>query len=270
MPSPSRKNPWSSPEWKALVERLRKDYCEICGSRTPPFTLHHEKPLLPYSSIRTQVAESLFSELLDKGELNTDLIQVTIRDSCPECDSINVQGPRSTISPPFYCGRCYHRFDHPVKKKVKNDKALRRDFFQRFKDEIDKRTQIERDKQSAYYLSGKDVITVCSRCHLPTEQGKVLCKICNHHFHNARFNQCWECFIKMKIADGQVKCKFCESKFHSSDEPACDECSILRSTIYCQECNQTKYSLSCYCYNCETSICEDCSSKHSERGHDVV
>jgi len=68
MPSPSRKNPWSSPEWKALRDLVLKDYCEVCGSRSPPFTPHHEKPLPSYSSTRNHVASSLFSELLDKGE----------------------------------------------------------------------------------------------------------------------------------------------------------------------------------------------------------
>ena len=270
MPYPSRKNPWSSPEWKALRDRVLKDFCEICGSHTPPFILHHTKPLPSYSSTRNQVASSLFSELLDKGQLNTNLIHITVRDSCPECSSINVQGPRSTIFPPFYCGRCYHRFDHPVKKEVKNDKALRRDFFQRFKDEIDRRTQIERDKQAKYYLSGEDVMTVCKRCHIPTEQGKVICKLCNYYFHSPRYKQCWECLKKLKTDDGQIICKFCERRFHPQNEQACDECSILRSDIYCGECNQTKFSQSCYCYDCETSMCEDCALEHSKKDHSVV
>lgn len=98
----------------------------------------------------------------------------------------------------------------------------------------------------------------------------ILCKICNKHLHNSRYNQCWECFNIKNPAEGQVKCKFCEVRFHSPDDSACNECSILRLTIYCQECNQTKFSLPCYCYNCDTFLCEDCSSKHVENGHDVV
>lgn len=41
-----------------------------------------------------------------------------------------------------------------------------------------------------------DVIVLCRKCHTNHHKGYVLCKKCSEHWHNPKYESCWNCFIQ--------------------------------------------------------------------------
>jgi hypothetical protein len=49
-----------------------------------------------------------------------------------------------------------------------------------------------------YYMSLKDCIALCKKCHFALHKGLVLCRTCKKKYHLKQHSSCWNCIPDSK------------------------------------------------------------------------
>ena len=65
----------------------------------------------------------------------------------------------------------------------------------------DERFAVWRIEYERTYMDFENVVILCRRCHFALHKGKVLCSRCKIHYHNPRYQMCFEC-NKVKAVEG--------------------------------------------------------------------
>lgn len=183
---------WARKEWKENRNKLIKDYCEKCDSKTPPFVIQHLKHPDSFRNIYDTVMVIMCKKEMDtmKEKIkNVDtekyLNQMAeIRDGCPTCKKITLRY-RKNINPHYVCAQG-HKFNIPEKITyyAKCQTTVKELAISRAKESL--RTQIKRKeikkirkkydrqigrialleamRQSEVYMSMVDTKTYCKSC----------------------------------------------------------------------------------------------------------
>ena len=64
---------------------------------------------------------------------------------------------------------------------------------QRHGADIEKAFQDAKEQRLKHYVSMKDSVTICQRCHGNIHKGRVLCSFCGERYHGRKYDCCYTC-----------------------------------------------------------------------------
>jgi len=128
--------------------------------------------------------------------------------TCPSCGRASLT-KRKVKKPKYRCGKCGKEFSKPIyqipyhyyltpfvlKKRIESQikNQFNNEIIKKCYDELYKRYQEEVNKYVEDYLSMKDTLVLCKKCHFAIEQGKALCPECKQHYFYPLYKTCISC-----------------------------------------------------------------------------
>jgi hypothetical protein len=204
----------NSRTYEYIWERVLEDRVNEFINKTPDREAYSINFLL-YESIKNLRKAKKYFEHRSKEE-------VVLR--CPNCTSTNYI-TRKTIAPKYKCNSCKSEFNrlkigpskitiHNLKnfeRKIANEKSkinfppeelhfsryiwcilldrILPHFYKDCKIEYEKEVQKLLDE----YLDFGKTLVLCRKCHNAISKGLRLCNDCKEHYHNIRYDRCYEC-----------------------------------------------------------------------------
>jgi len=153
--------PWRTRAWKEKrLEFLEGKTCDWCGSREN-LAIHHSKHFKAIREYR-RIARTHMIDYFSLGKNKKE-----------RQDLLKLAGAKNIRSRKF--------------------QIL---FFNRHRHRIDELYAMRKKKADEMYMSFKNVMVLCRRCHFAKEKGLVICEICKERYHKPKYGKCWECFRK--------------------------------------------------------------------------
>lgn len=208
-----KRSTWHTKEWQKARDKFLQDECQQCGSSEKLALVHLWRPPR-YSTIKIKQQQKKLKELIQLGKVqpfNEQYLRLEEkRNSCPECNSINIQS-RKTKLPKYRCGRCFNEFEKgdeviliDEKEYTKQYKKWMENNLKKYSAEIEQLIQITQEDYNQRYINGEGTTTMCQKCaFLWTQKGMKLCVQCKVKYHKKRYDHCYDC--------NKVLCEKCES-----------------------------------------------------------
>jgi hypothetical protein len=236
---------WTTPEWKAVRERLIKDSCDQCGASEGPFTLQHlshpptiTKLMGNFAVSERSLAWAEYKERFPIAEIKEE------RPSCPQCGGVSIHS-RLRLTPRWKCNSqsrhrtCGHEFDEPnyvqapARKQNSRAKEHRwknfeqdwQTLYEQRRDEYGRKAIVEALLRFERYMTGDDTSTFCRRCaFLWDMQGVRLCRTCLTNWHKLHLRACDACLHGVSYA----VCAQCGRERHNTKYQTCYSCAQQR------------------------------------------
>ena len=181
--------------WKAIVQKIQNDLIKS-----------DDKWKKTWDELWTK--ESIQRRTDEIQRRNLKRKKAKKKDTCPSCGKASLS-ERKTKKPKYRCKHCTFEFEkpkiqipkhyylstHTLKKKVE---AEIRSFFksqiiaQCFA-EVNKQYQEEVNKYVEVYLTMRNTLVLCKKCHYAIERGMKLCPECNQNYIYPRYQKCVKC-----------------------------------------------------------------------------
>jgi hypothetical protein len=210
-------------EYKSARDKHIKPRCEQCNG-TRSLALHHLAGSPPYHKAGLHIMDSILNEFMSSEATYCEIYTITLssyplrfllRAICPGCGKTLTH--RKTIQPEFACYACKGTFQIDIlladtidelslyadyigiERKVYRELSEQCMCF--FSREISEMYSAWLSHAIGIYLSMRDTETLCQRCHTAIHHGKILCRRCKKHYHNANYDVCFTCFENERHAE---------------------------------------------------------------------
>jgi len=188
---------WSQSEWRRKrSEFIENKVCKWCGSKSS-LVIHHTKSPLRFKQVVSRVRRRFLRQKIKDGEFKGQMKRLRL---CPHCRKRSFYR-RTTMKPPYRCSLCGYEFEEPEEVRIRTNWLSKKDwrrFMRKYGSEINERAAELPTRGHEYYMSLKDCIALCKKCHFALHKGLVLCRTCKKKYHLKQHSSCWNCIPDSK------------------------------------------------------------------------